>query len=420
MLSNFPREGARVGETGIDSHVHARESFRDVHADAHPGAHPQAAPAPSRVRDDERTQPHLRVLTAPPDDAALRAQVDAGLAATSETLRRYLTDRRDQAGHVAHEYLVLWETVAAQVGGKMLRPRLTVAAYLGLGGTDLDAVAPVAAAQELLHTAMLVHDDVLDGDEVRRGVPNVAGTYRARLRDRGVVGRAADHQVLGSALLGGDLALSGAFDLVATAPVGPEVRVQAMRLLATTLATTVAGELLDVGGELLAPSDVDPLLVAELKTAAYTCCAPLQAGALLAHAPAATHATLDRVGTALGIAFQLADDDLGVFGDPAVTGKSVHSDLRAGTRTELLRYAYLLADDAGRAVLDRYVGDPALDDAGAAAVRDVMVGSGARDHVLALAAGAARSARETAARHLPPVLAGYLGGVVDELAERGK
>ncbi|MGW6130431.1 polyprenyl synthetase family protein [Cellulomonas sp. NPDC055163] len=412
MLSNFPREGARVGETGIDSHVHARESFRDVH--------PPAADPTSPGHDDDRTQPHLRVVTAPADDATLRAQVDAGLDATREVLRRYLTDRRDQAGHVAHEYLVLWETVAAQVGGKLLRPRLTVAAYLGLGGTDLAAVAPVAAAQELLHTAMLVHDDVLDGDEVRRGVPNVAGTYRARLRERGVVGRAADHQVLGSALLGGDLALSGAFDLVATAPVGAEVRVQVVRLLATTLATTVAGELLDVGGELLAPSDVDPLLVAELKTAAYTCCAPLQAGALLAHAPAATHATLDRVGTALGIAFQLADDDLGVFGDPAVTGKSVHSDLRAGTRTELLRYAYLLADDAGRAVLDRHVGDPGLDDAGAARVRDVMVGSGARDHVLALASAAARSARETAARHLPPVLAGYLGGVVDELAERGK
>lgn len=417
MLSNFPREGARVGETGIDSHVHARGSYRELYpreAASRPVPHPGTP-----VRDDDRTQPNLRVLSAPADVAALRAQVDAGLDATRGTLHRYLTDRSEQAGHVAHEYLVLWETVAAQVGGKMLRPRLAVAAYLGLGGTDLDAVAPVAAAQELLHTSMLVHDDVLDGDEVRRGVPNVAGTYRARLGDRGVTGRAADHQVLASALLGGDLALSAAFDLVATAPVSPEVRVQAMRLLATTLATTVAGELLDVGGELLAPSDVDPLLVAELKTAAYTCCAPLQAGALLAHAPATTHATLDRVGTALGIAFQLADDDLGVFGDPAVTGKSVHSDLRAGTRTELLRYAYLLGTDADRAVLDRHVGDPALDDEGAALVRDVMTRSGARGRVLALATGAARTARETAAQHLPPVLAGYLGGIVDELAERG-
>jgi geranylgeranyl diphosphate synthase type II len=352
-------------------------------------------------------------------DGALHRDVEAGVAATRETLRRYLTDRRDQAGHVAGEYRVLWETLATQVGGKLLRPRLTVAAYLGLGGTDLDVVAAVAAAQEMLHTAMLVHDDVLDGDEVRRNAPNVAGTYRARLADQQLTGPVADHQVLAASLLGGDLAIAAAFDLVASAPLDAELRVEAVRLLAGTLTTTVAGELLDVQGELLPPSDVDPILVAELKTAAYSCCAPLRAGALLAHASASTHGHLDRFGTTLGIAFQLADDDLGVFGDPQRTGKSVHSDLRAGTRTELLRYAYLLADDAGRAVLDRYVGDPMLDDVGAALVRDVMVTSGARARVLALASGAARTARETAAAHLPPALAGYLGAVVDDLAERG-
>jgi len=349
----------------------------------------------------------------------LPVAVESALAATRHTLRDYLDDRREDAALVAPAYARLWSVLADQVGGKLLRPRLTVAAYLGLGGTDVDAIAPVAAAQELLHTAMLVHDDVLDADEVRRGAPNLTGTYRAHLAADGVTGRAAEHQLLAAGLLGGDLALSAAFDLVARAPIAPDTRIEAVRMLARTVGVTVAGELLDVGGELLSPSEVDPLLVAELKTAAYSCCGPLLVGALLAHAPAVTRTHLDRFGSALGVAFQLVDDDLGVFGDPARTGKSVLSDLRAGKRTELLRLAYVLTDGNGRAVLDQYVGDPELDDAGARRVRDVMTACGARDRARSLADGAARTARDTARNALPATLADYLVAIIDELADRG-
>lgn len=354
----------------------------------------------------------------PSEPVGLRRDVDAAMVETNRTLRGFLSQRRAQALLVAPAYAVLWEAVADQVGGKLVRPRLTVASYLGFGGTDVDAIASVAAAQELLHTAMLVHDDVLDADEVRRGVPNITGTYRARLAADGVVGAAAEHQLLGAGLLGGDLALSAAFELLASSSASPAVVVEAVRALARTVATTVAGELLDVGGELLSPFAVDALLVAELKTAMYSFCGPLQVGALLAHAPASASVHLDRFGSSIGVAFQLVDDELGVFGAPAATGKSVLSDLRAGKRTELLRLTYLLTDDDGRAVLARHVGNPELDDDGAEEVRRVMLGCGARDRVRSLAAGAARSARQTATGHLPPPLADYLSTFVDELGER--
>jgi geranylgeranyl diphosphate synthase type II len=358
-------------------------------------------------------------LRHPPRAAGdLRDDVDAAMVETRWTLRRFLGERRAAALLVAPEYAILWDAVTDQVGGKLVRPRLTAAAYLGLGGTDLDAIASVAAAQELLHTAMLVHDDVLDSDEVRRGIPNLTGTYRARLTARGVHGAAAEHQVLAAGLLGGDLALSAAFELLASTPANPRVVVEALRALAGVVATTVAGELLDVGGELLPPFTVDPLLVAELKTAMYSFCGPLQVGALLAHAPRAVSIHLDRFGSSLGVAYQLVDDELGVFGATAATGKSTVSDLRAGKRTELLRMAYLLTDDAGRAVLDRNVGDPALDDDGAQDVRRVMLECGARDRVRSIAAGAARAARSTAAEHLPGALADYLVTIVDEIIER--
>jgi geranylgeranyl diphosphate synthase type I len=108
-----------------------------------------------------------------------------------------------------------------------------------------------------------------------------------------------------------------------------------------------------------------------------------------------------------------------VFGDPEVTGKSVLSDVREGKRTELLRRAYALADAPGRVVLDAHVGRPDLDGAGAAAVREVMVSSGALDDVRELTRRTGLRARELALGGLPEPLGGYLVGVVDDLVGRG-
>ena len=280
-------------------------------------------------------------------------------------------------------------------------------------------IAPVAAAIEVLHAAMLVHDDLLDHDEVRRGRPNVAGAARARLAGRGLPERTVSDQVLAAGLLAGDLAIASAFALVAGAPGDSAALLRVVGLLAEGIETTVVGELLDVTGALSSPRDVDALAVAELKTAAYSGRLPLVVGAVLAGADDGQVARLGAVGSALGVAFQLADDDLGVFGDPAVTGKSVLSDLREGKRTELLRRAYAMTDDAGRAVLDAHVGRGDLDDAGAAAVREVMVSSGALDAVRELTRATGLRARELAVDGVPEPLGGYLVGVVDDLVGRG-
>jgi geranylgeranyl diphosphate synthase type II len=275
-------------------------------------------------------------------------------------------------------HATLWTAVGDQVGGRLMRPRLALAAYHGLGGTDVAAVAPVAAAQEMLHTAMLVHDDLLDHDEARRGRPNVTGAARRRLAARGVDGKVAEDQVLAAGVLGGDVALAAAFDLVASAPVDAEVRVRAIRALAAAIDTTVAGELLDMTGELYGPTEVDALRVAELKTAVYSCCGPLAAGALLAGAEPAVLGVLDRFGTAFGTAFQLLDDELGVFGDPDVTGKPAGDDLREGKRTALLALTWRAADAGERADLARLVGSPDLSPDRVTRLREIIIGTGAR------------------------------------------
>ena len=323
------------------------------------------------------------------DAADLAVAVERAMAVTAGVLEDFLAGRVRLAAGRSDVAACLWTDLADAIGGKLMRPRLAVTAYLGLGGQDSAAIAPVAAAVEVLHTAMLVHDDLLDHDEVRRGRPNVAGAARTHHAASGLDDRAVEDQVL------------------------------AAGLLAEGIETTVIGELLDVAASLSSPRDVDALAVAELKTAAYSGSLPLVVGAILAGADEERVAQLDAVGSALGVAFQLTDDELGVFGDPAVTGKSVVSDLREGKRTELLRRAYAMTDESGCAVLDTHVGRPDLDEPGAAAVRDVMVSSGALDAVRELTRRTGLHARSLAAGSLPQPLGGYLVGVVDDLVGRG-
>ncbi|GCE75618.1 polyprenyl synthetase family protein [Cellulomonas biazotea] len=348
----------------------------------------------------------------------LALAVEEVTSRTEQLLRDLLDERAARAGRQADEARELWDDLASTLGGKLMRPRLTAAAYLGLGGHDVDAVAPVAAAHEVLHVAMLVHDDVLDHDDVRRGRLNVSGAARLRAHRDGMPADVADGRALAAGLLAGDLALATAFRLLARTPVSADVRMRLTDLLADGVETAVAGELLDVASEALAPADVDALLVAALKTAEYSCRVPLASGAVLAGADVEVLDRLDDVAAALGLAFQLTDDDLGVFGDASLTGKSVLSDLRRGKRTELLRLAYARTDDTGRATLDRYVGRDDLDEHGAAQVRAVMVDSGALAAVRTLVERTADRARRHAAA-LPEPLAGYLVGVVDDLVGRG-
>ena len=360
-----------------------------------------------------------RESEAPREIALLAQDVERAMTQTASVLADFVDQRVRLAARRGDVAVRLWVDLAGVVGGKLMRPRLAVAAYLGLGGDDPAAVAPVAAAVEVLHTAMLVHDDLLDHDEVRRGRPNVAGATRARLEGRDLDARAVEDQVLAAGLLAGDLAIAAAFSLVASAPTGPQARLRIVQLLADGIETTVVGELLDMASALEAPRDVDALAVAELKTAAYSGSLPLVVGGILAGADEDVVTALGAVGSALGIAFQLTDDELGVFGDPGVTGKSVISDLREGKRTELLRRTYALASADQIAVLDRFVGNADLDEDGAAQVRAVMRHSGALDAVRDLTRQTGLRARELALGTLPEPLGGYLVGVVDDLVGRG-
>lgn len=261
---------------------------------------------------------------------------------TDEALSRRLDDGRVRAQQTDPEHALLWETLAAATeGGKRFRPALVIAAHAALGGTRPEAAAAVGAAVELLHTAFVIHDDVIDGDETRRGRLNVSGTFHAQALTDGAAPEDAAGYGRTAGILAGDLALAASIRAVATCGAPADAVHRLLDLFDAALHTTAAGELADVrlSMRLETCSVEECLAMEEQKTGAYSFSLPLQAGALLAGADDATVAGLDRAGRSLGIAFQLLDDLLGVFGDPAVTGKSTTADLRSRKQTPLLAHA---------------------------------------------------------------------------------
>jgi geranylgeranyl diphosphate synthase type I len=262
--------------------------------------------------------------------------------------------------------------------GKRLRPAFCYWGWRGAGGEDGQAILAAAAALELLHASALVHDDVMDGSDTRRGRPSLHRRFAIRHAEQRWRG-SPESFGMGAAILMGDLLLSWTDGMYHASglPAGALRRGQAVLDLMRT--EMIAGQYLDLLGQAAGDETVDSALrVAEYKTARYTIERPLHLGAALAGFPEGpVPAALSAYGLPLGVAFQLRDDILGVFGDPAETGKPAGDDVREGKRTVLLAIARARAGAAQARVIDERLGDPRLDEAGAAEVRAVITDTGA-------------------------------------------
>lgn len=311
---------------------------------------------------------------------------------TDEALQRLLAEGRARAEAIDPAHARLWDALAAATeGGKRFRPLLVIAAHDALGGTRSSAAVAVGTAVELLHTAFIIHDDVIDGDDLRRGRPNVSGTFNAYALDHGATPDDAGDLGRAAGILAGDLALAAAIRTVATCGAPGEVVHQLLDHFDAALHTTAAGELADVSLSLRAgaASLSESLTMAEQKTSAYSFALPLQAGALLAGADEVSVSRLGEAGRVLGIAFQLLDDVLGVFGDPSRTGKSATTDLRTRKQTPLLTHARSTPEwEEIRAHVGRDLTETELTD-----VRRLLTESGSRRFVEELAETHLSSAR---------------------------
>src|SRR5215813_11761752 len=294
-------------------------------------------------------------------------------------LRGFLDQQRAALLGAGEELLPCADAVADFLaGGKRLRPAFCYWGWRACGGPDGPPIMTAAAALELLHASALVHDDVMDGSDTRRGRPSLHRQFAMRHAEQRWRG-SPESFGMGAAILMGDLLLAWTDGMYHASglPAGALRRGQAVLDLMRT--EMIAGQYLDLLGQAAGNETVDGALrVAEYKTARYTIERPLHLGAALAGFPEGpVPAALTAYGLPLGVAYQLRDDILGVFGDPAQTGKPAGDDVREGKRTVLLAIARSRAGAAQARVIDERIGDPHLDEAGAAEVRAVITETGA-------------------------------------------
>ncbi|WSR66494.1 polyprenyl synthetase family protein [Streptomyces sp. NBC_01198] len=274
-------------------------------------------------------------------------------------------------------------------GGRRARPQLLWWTMRACGGgasaADTEAALRLGVAIELIQTCALVHDDVMDRSLLRRGRPAV----HIDLANRpGPVPGSVLGEAFGTsaAVLVGDLALAWADDTVADTDMSPAVRRQVQGVWRAMRTEMVAGQYLDLYGQATGTrSAAAAMRTAYLKSALYSVERPLVLGAALAGADQRTTRALSSAGRCAGIAFQLRDDLLGVFGDPAVTGKPSGGDIREGKPTYLLALARARAQESGdrrtRFLLDSAVGCADLSEAALAEVREALTSTGARADV---------------------------------------
>lgn len=267
-------------------------------------------------------------------------------------------------------------------GGKRLRAAFCFWGHRAFApGTEHDdALVRACAALELLHASALVHDDYMDASDTRRGRPATHRALEVEHREAGWRGDPEQYGAAGAILLG-DLLLSWADELLRRSGFPVDRAAPALEVLDLCRTEVIAGQFLDVSVQARGRADVDTAMtVLRFKSAKYSIERPLHIGAALAGATAEDLAALTAFGLPLGEAFQLRDDLLGVFGDPAETGKPAGDDLVEGKRTVLVALALDAASPTDAKVLDAALGQP-LDEPQVAELRRIIDTSGARDQV---------------------------------------
>jgi geranylgeranyl diphosphate synthase type I len=312
------------------------------------------------------------------DQDGFRGRVQTALEAfLDEQAERLLPLGRDAARLVA-------EARTSVSGGKRFRASFCWWGHLAVAPPlDDEAVVRACASLEVLHASALVHDDYMDASDSRRGRPSAHRTFEGEHRGAGWRGEAGQYGAAGAILLG-DLLLSWSEELLRRCGLPLAVVAPALEVLDVCRTEVIAGQFLDVSAQARGHADVDAAMtVLRYKSAKYSVERPLHLGATLAGASAETVRELSAFGLPLGEAFQLRDDLLGVFGDPATTGKPAGDDLVEGKRTVLVALALDAAPAGDAALLDQSLGTP-LSDPEVERLRRVIDDSGAHAQVEAV------------------------------------
>ena len=302
-----------------------------------------------------------------------------------EALYAFVDQQRPVLNEVSGELTPMLSALDALLtGGKRLRPAFCYWGWRGVGGDDRPEIFAAAASLELLQASALIHDDVMDGSDTRRGLP--AAHRRFEAMHKGAAWRGSSEGFgAGAAILLGDVCLTWCDEMFHGSGLPADALLRARPIYNIMRTEVMCGQFLDLVGQAQGP-DADghamvekALRIIRYKSAKYTIERPLQLGAALAGAGEGDLEALSAYGLPLGAAFQLRDDVLGVFGDPAETGKPAGDDLREGKRTVLIAMTLERATTFQAKAVESLLGDPGLDSAGVEQLRSLIVGTGALD-----------------------------------------
>ncbi len=323
-------------------------------------------------------------------DAAALSRIRQGV---SSALEEFVGRQHDVLAAIGDDMLPWLRTVSELLsGGKRLRPAFCYWGWRAAGGVDCAEILTAAAALELLHASALVHDDLMDASDTRRGHPAVHRQFASWHAVTGY-GGSADQFGAAAAILIGDVMLAWTDEMYHRSGLPSGALRRGQPVLDSMRTEVISGQYLDLVNQAAGHDSVaSAMRVVTYKTAKYTIERPLHLGAAMAGSPSATRRAFTGYGIPLGIAFQLRDDVLGVFGDPAQTGKPVSGDVREGKRTVLMALARERAGAAEARLLDNALGDRSLTESAAAQVRAVIAGSGALAECEALIAANAKEA----------------------------
>lgn len=276
-------------------------------------------------------------------------------------LDEFITPRLTVLETTSPDSLVLGQSLHTYIqGGKRLRPAFAYWGYRSVGLPDCEAIIQAASSLEFLQACALIHDDVMDDSHVRRGKPAMHKHFEQLHRDAGW-GGSAELFGIGTAILVGDLALSWADEMLLLSNFETSAINRAKAIYDTMRTELMAGQYLDLLEQSRKGTTADSARnVIRYKSAKYSIERPLHIGAALGGADESHMAVLSAYGLAIGEAFQLRDDLLGVFGQSDVTGKPQGDDLREGKQTVLIAYAREYDHQPTHTLLDEHLGNPNL------------------------------------------------------------
>jgi geranylgeranyl diphosphate synthase type I len=264
--------------------------------------------------------------------------------------------------------------------GKRIRPILFYYGYLVAGGKDIEKILKTAIAVEFIHSYLLIHDDIIDQDDFRHGGLSMHCKYKEKYKDE-FKNKDLKHFGTSMAIIVGDLTSVFGYEILTNSDFPLDLKVKAISKLNSIVSNTLTGEAMDVVlGMNASFSKSEIIEMQKYKTAKYTIEGPLHLGAILAGAGEKLLESLSRFAIPLGIAFQIQDDIIGIFGDEKKIGKPMGSDIIEGKKTLLIAEALERADDEQKEIIYSSLGNRSISLDDVEKVRNIIKETGSLDY----------------------------------------